>query len=414
MGRKAKDLAPLTINKLNKAGMHFVGHVSGLALRISNTGSKSWILRISIAGKRRDMGLGAYPEITLARAKELAVEKRLMVQNGIDPIQARKSAQASLRAERESFITFQDAALQYIAAHENGWKNKKHASQWRNTLATYAYPIVGSLHVKDIELNHILKVLEPIWYSKTETANRVRSRMELVLDWAKVRGSREGDNPARWKGNLDAVLPARSKVSKIRHHKALEWHLASSLMLNLKQQEGVSAKALELALLTACRSGEVRFATWSEFDLERRVWVIPAERMKAEKEHRIPLTQSMLELLKSVPKIAGSDYVFINSQGKPLSDMALTQVLRRMEIDSTVHGLRSTFRDWAGESTAFPREVIEHALAHKLKDKAEAAYARGDLFTKRIKLMEAWDEFLNNPVVYNNNVKTIGKGVKHG
>lgn len=238
--------------------------------------------------------------------------------------------------------------------------------------------------------------------------------MELVLDWAKVRGSREGDNPARWKGNLDAVLPARSKVSKIRHHKALEWHLASSLMLNLKQQEGVSAKALELALLTACRSGEVRFATWSEFDLERRVWVIPAERMKAEKEHRIPLTQSMLELLKSVPKIAGSDYVFINSQGKPLSDMALTQVLRRMEIDSTVHGLRSTFRDWAGESTAFPREVIEHALAHKLKDKAEAAYARGDLFTKRIKLMEAWDEFLNNPVVYNNNVKTIGKGVKHG
>lgn len=408
MGRKAKDLAPLTVNKLNEAGFHFVGHVAGLALRISKTGARSWILRITIAGKRCDMGLGSYPEISLAKAKEIAVDKRQMVQNGINPIAERRSAQASLKAELASFISFQDASLQYIATHEHGWKNKKHASQWRNTLATYAYPIIGNLHVRDIELDHVLKVIEPIWHTKTETASRLRSRIELVLDWAKVRGSREGDNPARWKGNLDALLPARNKVAKVRHHKALEWQCAAEFLIKLRKQDGVSAKALELVLLTACRSGEARFATWDEFNLERGVWTIPAERMKAEKEHRVPLTKEALSLLRSLQKVGDNGLLFSNTQGNALSDMALTQLIRRMKVESTVHGLRSTFRDWAGETTAFPREVIEHALAHKLKDKAEAAYARGDLFTKRTKLMEAWACFLNMQTNSKaNNVMTI-------
>lgn len=394
MGRKAQDLAPLAISKLSTQGMNFVGHVAGLALRISPTEARSWVLRITVGGKRCDLGLGSYPEITLAKAKELAVEQRQLVKQGINPIAARKMARMTLQAEHASLVSFQEAALQYIAAHQAGWKNAKHASQWRNTLATYAYPIIGNLHVKDITVHHILQVLEPIWQTKTETASRVRNRMELVLDWAKARKLREGDNPASWKGNLEALLPARTKVAKVKHHAALEWHQAPEFLAKLRQQDAMSAKALEFAVLTSCRSGEARLATWDEIDLERAIWTIPAERMKAGKEQRVPLSKTALALLQSLPHIEGTTHLFPNRDGKPLSDMTLTQLLRRMELDCTVHGFRSTFRDWAGETTAFPREVIEHALAHQLKDKSEAAYARGDLFTKRIRLMEAWAGFL--------------------
>ncbi|MGH1457214.1 MAG: tyrosine-type recombinase/integrase [Alphaproteobacteria bacterium] len=409
MGRIAKELKPLAVAKLNKPGMHFVGGVTGLALRISSTGSRSWILRATVGNKRRDMGLGRYPEISLAKAKELTVEQRLKIRDGIDPILARQNAQAALKAEQASFISFEEAAQQYINAHRAGWKNAKHASQWSNTLKAYAYPVLSGLHVKDVTVDHILQVIEPIWQTKTETANRVRNRIELVLDWAKARGSRTGDNPARWKGNLDALLPAPSRVSKVSHHKAMDWRDVSAFMQELKQQDSVGAKALMLTILTATRSGEVRKATWDEIDLEQAVWTIPAERMKAGKEQRIPLSPEAVAILRKQPHIADIPYIFSNKVGKPLSDMALTQLLRRMELDCTVHGFRSTFRDWAGETTAFPREVIEHALAHKLKDKAEAAYARGDLFTKRRKLMAAWADFLKQTQTEQSRVVPINK-----
>lgn len=398
MGRQAKDLAPVMLSKLDKPGLHFVGHVAGLALNVSKTGARSWILRATVGGKRRDMGLGSFPEITLARAKDIAREKREMVRNGIDPITARRQAQAALKAEQASFMTFEEAARQYIAAHEAGWRNPKHAMQWKRTLEKYAYPVIGTLHVRDASLDHILKILEPIWREKTETASRLRGRIESILDWARVRGSRTGDNPARWKGNLDALLPARNKVAAVKHHAALDWHETPDFIQALRQQEGLAPKVLEFCILTACRSGEVRGAQWGEIDLKRAVWTIPASRMKAGKEHRVPLTTVAMNILNDLEPIKGCNYIFPNSREKPLSDMALSQVLRRMNKKFTVHGFRSTFRDWAGESTAYPREVIEHALAHRLKDKAEAAYARGDLFTKRVGLMKAWSDFLSKPM----------------
>ena len=394
MARKAKELTPLAVAKLNKPGRHFVGGVAGLMLKISPTGTRSWILRAKIGDKRRDMGLGSYPEVSLAKAKELAVEQRLKIKEGIDPILARQSAQASLKAEQASFISFEEAALQYIQAHRSGWKNAKHAAQWSSTLKNYAFPVLGSLHVKDIAIDHVLQVIEPVWNTKTETANRVRNRIELILDWARARGFREGDNPARWKGNLDALLPAPSKVKKVVHHKAMDWRDVSAFFQELQTRKSVSSKALMFTILTVARSGEVRESMWNEMDLEHGVWTIPSERMKAKKEQRIPLSSEALKILERQTCSEDTPYIFLNNVRKPLSDMALTKVLRGMNLDCTVHGFRSTFRDWAGETTSFPREVIEHALAHKLKDKAEAAYARGDLFTKRIKLMDAWTEFL--------------------
>lgn len=397
MGRKAKDISPLALSKLKDAGMHFVGHVAGLALRVSDTGARSWILRIMVDGKRCDIGLGAYPSIGLAAAKELALSMRQQVKDGINPLNAKREARSRLRHEQASFINFKTSAEGYIAAHRSGWKNAKHVAQWESTLSTYAYPFIGSLHVKDVAIDHILKVLEPIWVEKTETANRLRGRIEAILDWAKVRGSRTGENPARWKGNLEYLLQAKENISPVKHHKALDWKDCPEFIQKLRGVDGISAKALELCILTNCRSGEVRGALWSEIDLTHAVWVIPAHRMKRKKEHRVPLSSAALTLLKAI-KQDTTDLVFAGERGKPLSDMALSMVLRRMNVDVTVHGFRSTFRDWAGETTAFPREVVEHAMAHQLKDKSEAAYARGDLFTKRTALMKAWADFLKNPI----------------
>lgn len=395
MGRKAKDISPLALSKLKDAGMHFVGHVAGLALRVSDTGARSWILRIMVGGKRCDIGLGAYPSIGLSVAKDLALGMRQQVKNGINPLEAKRVAQSRLRLEQASFMSFKQAAEGYISAHRTGWKNPKHAAQWESTLNTYAYPVIGNLHVKDVAVDHVLKVLEPIWVEKTETASRLRGRVEAILDWAKVRGSRTGENPARWKGNLEYLLQAKDNISPVKHHKALDWKDCPEFVQKLRAVEGMSARALELCILTNCRSGEVRGALWSEIDLGRAVWVIPAHRMKKKKEHRVPLSPSALALLKNVGQ-QDDGLVFSGDTGKPLTDMALLMVLRRMQVDVTVHGFRSTFRDWAGETTAFPREVIEHAMAHNLKDKSEAAYARGDLFTKRAALMKAWSEYLKN------------------
>lgn len=400
MGRKAKELKPLQVSRLTTEGLHFVGGVPGLALQIGKTPeARSWILRVLVAGKRRDIGLGGYPAVGLADAREAARAARAKIRNGVDPIAERKALRAALQAERLSAWTFRQCADAYIAAKESEWKNLKHGSQWRNTLDTYVHPKLGQMLVRDVGQEHVLTVLEPIWKTKTETATRVRGRIESILDWATVRKYRRGDNPARWKGHLDVLLPAPEKVTKTEHHAALPYSEIGAFVAELRQQEGLGARALEFTILTAARSGEVRGATLDEINLDKGVWTIPAGRMKAGKEHQIPLSQDAIALIRSVSRIDGSNLLFPNTRGMPLSDMTLSAVLRRMGRDFTVHGMRSTFRDWAGETTAYPREVIEHALAHQLKDKAEAAYARGTLFDKRRRLMADWAKFCNTVAI---------------
>lgn len=395
MGRKAKELGPLAVSNLKTPGLHFVGGVGGLALQVSESGARSWILRIMIGGKRRDMGLGGFPDVTLAGARDAARAARAKIKAGTDPIEEGRAARSALAAARAAALTFEQCAAAYIEAKEPEWKNGKHAAQWRSTLETYVYPVIGKLLVRDVEQAHVLRILEKIWTEKTETASRLRGRIESVLDYATARGYRTGDNPARWRGHLETMLPTPSKVKKVEHHAALPYGEIGGFMVDLRQHEGMGAKALEFAILTAARSGEVRGATWAEIDLDAAVWTIPEGRMKAGKEHRIPLPDVAVKMLKALPTTAGTDYVFPGAkEGKPLSDMSLTAVLRRMDRgDLTAHGFRSTFRDWAGETTAYPREVVEHALAHQLKDKAEAAYARGTLFDKRRRLMADWAKY---------------------
>ena len=314
----------------------------------------------------------------------------------MDPIEQRQAARSVMVAARESALTFETCAKAYIKGKSHEWKNDKHADQWTNTLTTYAYPVIGgAMLVRDVEMSHVLKILEPIWTTKTETASRLRGRIESVLDYATARGYRKGDNPARWRGHLDKILGTPSKVATVEHHAALPCGEIGAFMVDLRAQPGMGARALEFAILTAARSGEVRGATWSEIDTDAATWTIPAVRMKAGKEQRVPLSDAAVALLEQLPRVKGSEIVFPNNKGGPLSDMTLTAVLRRMERKITAHGFRSTFRDWAGETTAYPREVIEHALAHQLKDKAEAAYARGTLFDKRRRLMADWAKYCN-------------------
>ena len=393
MARKAKELGALEVSRLETPGLHAVGGVSGLSLQVTPRGARSWVLRVMVGGKRREMGLGGYPDVTLAGAKEAARAARAQISDGIDPVAERQSKRSALAAAVAATMTFSEASITYIAAHESGWKSAKHAAQWRTTLESYAFPVIGKIAVADVETAHIMRVLEPIWLTKTETASRLRGRIESVLDWATVRGFRKGDNPARWRGHIEHLLAARAAVQKTEHHSAMDYREVGAFMAQLHQQEGMGARALEFAILCASRSGEVRGAEWSEMDLVAGVWTIPANRMKAEREHRVPLTDKALALLNALPRMPDTNLVFPNTKGTILSDMTLTAVLRRMGAPVTAHGFRSSFRDWAGETTAYPREVIEHALAHQLKDKAEAAYARGSLFDKRRRLMADWAKF---------------------
>lgn len=393
MPRKVKELSALEVGRLATPGLHFVGGVAGLALQVQPSGARSWVLRLSVVGKRREMGLGGFPDVTMADARRRAREEREKADKGIDPIAERKASASRLRAEHAKAFTFESAARAYIEAHELGWRNAKHAEQWRNTLAS-TYPTIGAMQVRDVGLPQVLAVLQPIWKSKTETASRLRGRIESVLDWATARGFRDGLNPARWKGHLDHLLPAPGKIMKSAHHAAIPVGEAGAFMQALRMQQGTGARALEFVILTAARSGEVRGATWAEIDLDAATWLVPGERMKAGKEHRVPLSCAAIELLRGQPRIAGTDLVFPAPRGGLMSDMTLVAVTRRMGVNAVPHGFRSTFRDWCSERTNYPREVAEMALAHTIGDKVEAAYRRGDLFDKRRAMMSDWADFL--------------------
>lgn len=343
--------------------------------------------------KRRDMGLGGYPDVTLAQAREKARAARGKVEQGIDPIEERRQARSALAAARASTKTFEDCVTAFMKAKESEWRNPKHRQQWQNTLDTYAGPVMGSLMVGDIELAHVLKVLEPIWHEKTETATRVRGRIEQVLDWATVRGYRKGENPARWKGHLDHLLAKPSKIADVEHHAAVPIDDVGEFLVRLRSMDGMGARALEFAILTAARSGEVRGALWSEFDLAEKVWTVPAERMKGKVEHRVPLSKQAVELLEALPRFDKVEVVFPGVKGQVLSDMTLSAVMRRMKVEAVPHGFRSTFRDWAAERTNFPRDLAEMALAHVIESKVEAAYRRGDMLAKRLKMMQAWADY---------------------
>ncbi|WP_070252310.1 tyrosine-type recombinase/integrase [Duganella phyllosphaerae] len=393
MAKTVEKLSPLAVSRMKEPG--YYGDGAGLWLQVSKSGSKSWIFRFTIGGKQREMGLGALHTVNLSEARAKAKDCRSTLLAGQDPLEVRAASKLALAAERAKLMTFDQCAAAYIAAHRGGWKSAKHASQWENTLATYATPIIGALPVAAVDTPLVVKVLSHIWLEKTETATRLRGRIESILDWATVSKFRTGENPARWRGHLDNLLADPGKVVKVAHHPALPWRETGEFMVDLRKREGIGARAVEFAILTATRSGEVRGAKWGEINFDAALWTIPGERMKANKEHRVPLSTAALTLLKNMPRMG--DIVFPGkTDSTPLSDMSLTAVLRRMERkEITVHGFRSTFRDWCSESVAnsFPREVCEHALAHSLPDKTEAAYRRGDLLDKRVMLMQAWADF---------------------
>jgi len=393
MGRANGQLKALNIGRMMTPGRYHDG--GGLYLQVRDACRKSWLFRYMVHGQARAMGLGPADDFSLAEARAKAAECRRLLHDGIDPIQARQDRQTQERLESARAITFRQCAEAYVAAHKTGWRNPKHADQWESTLSAYAYPFLGALPVQQVDVALVMKAVEPIWKTKTETASRVRGRIESVLDWATTRGHRRGDNPARWRGHLENLLPRRSKVQKVEHHPALPYEKVGEFMAELRAQEGAAARALELLILTATRTSETIGATWNEIDLDRGLWTIPADRIKAGREHRVPLGPGALAIVNEMAKARTSVFVFPGRKaGKPLSNMALLALLKRMKrADLTAHGFRSTFRDWAAEQTTYPREVAEMALAHAIGDKVEAAYRRGDLFEKRRRLMDAWAAF---------------------
>lgn len=388
MPKLTKELSALEVKRLNERGRFPVGTVPGLYLWVREAGTKNWLLRAVVNGKRSDIGLGGYPAVSLADAIKRAREMREGIVQGLDPL-------AKKKADKAAVMTFKKGAGHYMDLHRPGWKNAKHAQQWENTLETYVYPTMGTVPVKDVDTRHVLAVLQPHWNTKNETMVRVRNRIELVLSWAMASGHRErGLNPASWRGHLDQALPKPSRVNGRKHHPALTWQQLPGLMKKLQTVEGMSARCLEFTILTACRSGEARGATWDEIDLQGKVWSVPAERMKSGRPHRVPLSDETVKLLKALPRVDDERLVFFGRKpGTPLSDMSLTMLLRRHAEGVTTHGFRSTFRDWAAETTNYPNEVCEMALAHAVGDAVEAAYRRGDLFAKRAALMQEWAKY---------------------
>jgi integrase len=402
MAREIGKLKALEVSRASKPG--YYGDGGNLYLLVGPTGAKSWVFRYRVPApipdnpkrsRLREMGLGPTHALSLAEARERAREWRRERLDGIDPIEVRRGRRAQAQLEAAKAITFKECAEAYIKSHSAGWKNLKHAAQWPSTLETYVYPVFGSLPVQGIDVGLVMKALEPIWTTKPETASRVRGRIESVLDWATARGYRQGENPARWRGHLENLLPKKTKVRRVEHHAALPYADMPGFMAELRQQEGIGAKALEFAILTAARTGEVMGAKWSDIDFEARLWTVPAERMKAGREHRVPLSEPALAILEAMREVREGDFVFPGGKAnRPLSNMAFLMLLRRMgRGDLTAHGFRSTFSDWCSERTNFPAEVREMALAHTVSDKVEAAYRRGDLFEKRRQVMEAWAKF---------------------
>ncbi len=398
-------LTAVAVQKTKEPG--YYGDGGGLWLQLSKLGGKSWAFRFTIHGKRREMGLGPVHTVTLAEARDQATELRKQIRAGIDPIEQRKTdkGQAATLAAK-SAKTFKECAAAYIDAQRAGWSNPKHAAQWQNTLATYAHPTLGQLPVAAVDTELVLKVLRQasgnaqkptLWEGKNETANRVRARIENILDWAKFKGYREGENPARWRGHLDKELPPPRKVKKVKHHAALPFAEMGAFMTDLRKREGIAARALEFAILTAARSSEVREATWDEINLAAKLWTVPAERIKARKLHRVPLSARAVTLLKALPRIQGCDFVFPGSQGRALSENTLGEVLARMGRDDiTAHGTaRSSFKDWARSCTTYSDEVSELALAHVNNDETRAAYARDELLPLRTNLMDDWTKYCN-------------------
>jgi integrase len=397
MARALGRLTALKIEKAKEPGMYADG--GGLYLRVTPEGAKNWVFRFMLDRRPRWMGLGPVALYGLQEARAKALVARRQKHEGIDPIEARRAQRARQRLDAAKAVTFKQCAEAYIAAHRAGWRNGKHAGQWGATLTTYAYPIIGGLPVQTVDTGLVIKVLEPIWTTKPETASRVRGRVESILDFAKVRGYRDAENPARWRGHLDKLLPAHSKLREVEHHAALPYAELPAFLASLRKQEGVAARALEFAILTAARTGEAIGARWSEIDLLDNTWTVPLGRMKGRREHRIPLSPRAHAIVAEMQSARASDadnrFVFPGGKGgKPLSNMAFLMLLRRMgRGDLTAHGFRATFKTWASERTSFQNEIVEASLAHVIGGKVEQAYRRGDLFDKRRRLMQQWAAF---------------------
>ncbi|MCA3509488.1 MAG: integrase arm-type DNA-binding domain-containing protein [Rhodobacter sp.] len=416
MPRIAQELGPLDVKRLTHTGgktndMVAVGGVPGLYLQVTRKGGKTWVLRATVGAMRRDIGLGGFPAVTLSQAREKARDARDKIERGIDPVAERKAVKAALALAQSRGLSFADAVDKCLAAKLDAFRNPKHRQQWRNTLDGYATPELGKMMVQDIATQDVLRVLQPLWTDKTETASRLRGRIEAVLSWATVAGHRTGDNPARWAGNLKELLPAASKVAKEGNHPALAIDDAPRWYAALQGRDGTGARALQLLVLTATRSQEVRGAAWDEIDMDKGLWVIPAQRMKMDREHRVPLSAAAVALLQNLPRHDGNPLVFPSARGGQVSDMTLSATMKRMHeaevaadragfVDrvskrpAVPHGLRSTFRDWVAERTQYPGDMAEVALAHRISNAVEASYRRGDMIEKRRAMMAAWAGFL--------------------
>lgn len=396
----------MAINKLSPRkvasappGKHEDG--GGLRLVVAQSGGKKWVVRLTLHQKRREFGLGSFPDVSLAEARAKAAQYRKLADEGKNPSDYFKRLVAQ---ENLSTPTFTSCAARYIQAHRRTWKNAKHRYQWFATIKGFAKPVIGHKPVDEIDTDDVLQILKPIWMTKNETAKRLQGRIENILDYAAAHNFKDPVNPARWKGHLDKLLPKPSRVQKVRHHPAIPYEEVSEFWIELGKKDCTTSNALKFLILTATRSSEVYFSVWGEIDFGSATWTIPEERMKAGREHRVPLSRQAMEILNAIPRVAGTPYIFPGARaGRPLSNMAMVTMMRKMGFgsggergDYVPHGFRSTFRDWAGEVSSYPSDVAEMALAHTIKNKVEAAYRRGDLFEKRMRMMQDWADFIED------------------
>lgn len=422
MPKIAKELSALEVKRLARPGWHAVGGVAGLLLQIrppvreGSPPARSWILRLRVGGQRQPIGLGSYPQVTLADAREQARKLALEAKGGVNLLARKRAQRSALIAAASKNKTFQQCAEAYMEAHASDYTNEKHRKQWPATLEAYAFPVIGKMLVADITMRNVLDVLlqetthrsgtvGKLWYIKAETAKRLLDRIRTVLDYATVNEFRSGTNPATWRGFLDTQLPSPKGLKQVRHQPAVPYAQMGDFMVKLRRNESISAKALEFLIFTGVRSGSVRMADWSEIDFQRKLWIIPADHTKTKEEHRVPLQPQAIKLLKALPRMAGTDKVFPSPTGKALSDMALSQLMRGMRergelaVEAVPHGFRSTFRDWAAEQTSYPDEIRRAASGHTVGDAVKEAYQRTDLLEKRRNLMNDWSNFLDRPTV---------------